>query len=96
MNYLAHVISAEEKARLDEVTNLPSMYNGPIDACPTQAGNFASAIYLVGRIPPSTGCLTVRILGERASTSILPSRFESNFEILACHFFFRWRDDARE
>ena len=35
MNYLAHVISAEEKARLDEVTNLPSMYNGPIDACPT-------------------------------------------------------------
>ena len=31
----AHVISAEEKARLDEVMNLPSMYNGPIDACPT-------------------------------------------------------------
>ena len=35
MNYSAHVISAEEKARLDEVTNLPSIYNGPIDACPT-------------------------------------------------------------
>ena len=35
MNYSAHVISAEEKARLDEVMNLPSMYNGPIDACPT-------------------------------------------------------------
>ena len=35
MNYSAHVISAEEKARLDEVTNLPSMYNEPIDACPT-------------------------------------------------------------
>ena len=35
MNYSAHVISAEEKARLDEVTNLPSMYNGPIDVCPT-------------------------------------------------------------
>ena len=34
-NYSAHVISDEEKARLDEVTNLPSMYNGPIDACPT-------------------------------------------------------------
>ena len=32
---LAHVISAEEKARLGEVTNLHSMYNGPIDACPT-------------------------------------------------------------
>ena len=35
MNYLAHVISAEEKARLDEVMNIPLMYNGPIDACPT-------------------------------------------------------------
>ena len=35
MNYSAHVISAEEKALLDEVTNLPSMYNGPIDVCPT-------------------------------------------------------------
>ena len=35
MNYSAHVISAEEKARLDEVTNLPSMYNGPVDVCPT-------------------------------------------------------------
>ena len=35
MNYSAHVILAEEKARLDEVTNLPSMYSGPIDACPT-------------------------------------------------------------
>ena len=35
MNYSAHVISAEEKARLDEVMNLLSMYNGPIDACPT-------------------------------------------------------------
>ena len=35
MNYSAHVISDEEKARLDEVTNLPSMYNRPIDACPT-------------------------------------------------------------
>ena len=35
MNYSTHVISAEEKARLDEVMNLPSMYNGPIDACPT-------------------------------------------------------------
>ena len=35
MNYSAHVMSAEEKARLDEVTNLPSMYNGPIDVCPT-------------------------------------------------------------
>ena len=35
MNYSAHVISAEEKAHLDEVTNLTSMYTGPIDACPT-------------------------------------------------------------
>ena len=53
MNYSAHVISAEENAHLDEVTNLPSMYNGPIDACPTWDGNFASPIYLLGRIPPS-------------------------------------------
>ena len=35
MNYSAHVISAEEMARLDEVTNLPSMHNGPINASPT-------------------------------------------------------------
>ena len=48
MNYWAHVISAEDKARLDEVTNLPSMYNGPIDACPTQDGNFVSPIICSG------------------------------------------------
>ena len=30
MNYSAHVIPAKEKVRLDEVTNLPSMYNGPM------------------------------------------------------------------
>ena len=53
MNYSAHDISAEEKARLDDVMNLPSMYNGPIDACPTSDGNFAFPIYLLGRIPPS-------------------------------------------
>ena len=34
MNYSAHVISSEEKARLDEVTNLPSMYNGQLMRVP--------------------------------------------------------------
>ena len=94
MNYSAHVISAEEKARLDEVTNLPSMYNGQLMRVPHRTVISCLPFICSGEFHRAERMFN--ILGERASTSTLPSRFESNFEILACHFFFRWRDDARE